>query len=974
MDASDQGQTRPFASHSDLAVAGLVARLREVISGDVHFDAGTRALYSSDASLFRALPIGVVVPDSIEDLEVALSICRDEDVAVLPRGTGTSLAGQACNRAVILDTRRLNQIIDVDVETRTARVQPGVILDDLQAQLRPHGLTFGPDPSTHNRCTIGGMVGNNACGVHSLAWGKTSDNVEGLETLLYDGTRLSAGATTPKQLERLAVSHGRIGDIYQSLRQLRDENLVTLRTGFPTLPRRVSGYSLDELLPERGCNLARALVGTEGTCAITYEATLRLVRAPVVRSLLVLGYSGMNIAADCVPAVLQHEPLGMEGMSDAIIRCLPGDGADYRGISLLPAGLGWLFVEFGGDDVAEATLRAEEALVALRAAGAASTATIVSDPALQRQLWAVREDGSGFASRLPGGREAWSGWEDAAVPPARLGAYLRDFDKLLKFHGLEGVPYGHFGDGCVHIRIGFDLASAQGKKIYRRFLEEAADLVVSFGGSLSGEHGDGQARAELLSRMYGEPLMGAFRTFKSIFDPTNRMNPGKVVHARHFDEDLRPTTPMGIASRRTYLSLVNDGGDMMAASRRCVGVGKCLRPSGGTMCPSYKATGQEQHSTRGRSRLLFEMLAGEVITDGWRSEEVRAALDLCLSCKACRNECPVEVDMASYKSEFLAQHYRRRLRPAAHYSMGYLPVLARLAARTPQAANAVGRAVSRSPRLLRAAGIDPNRSLPRFASERFLSWAKRQDLGRDGASVVLFPDTFTNYFAPEIAQSATRVLNAAGLNVIVPSAPVCCGLTWISTGQLATARRVVSRTLRALEPYLDDATVVIGLEPSCTAALRTDIPELVDSAASRELAARTRTLSAALAELAPEWTPPHVGGRALVQVHCHQQAVLGGFASDTSLLERAGVEVSTIEGCCGLAGNFGFENGHYDISVACAEESLLPALRERDESTIVLADGFSCRTQVDQLAGQPTLHLAQLLDQGWEKRGPNESI
>lgn len=933
------------------------------MSGDVRFDAGTRALYSTDASVYRMLPIGVIVPESQEDLEAGLAVCRDNDVAVLPRGTGTSLAGQACNNAVIIDTRRLDQIIDIDVDAKTARVQPGVILDSLQAALAPHGLIFGPDPSTHNRCTIGGMIGNNACGVHSLAWGKTVDNIASLEALLYDGTILRASTTSSIDLERLSEAPGRVGMIYDRIRRLRDDNLAELRTGFPQLPRRVSGYNLDELLPERNCNLARALVGTEGTCAITLEATLNLVQSPAARSLLVLGYPNMMIAADHVPAVLEHHPIGMEGMSDALIRCLPDGGSSYQGITLLPPGAGWLFVEFGGSNQAEADLRAEDALAALRAGGAAAGAAILGDSTLQRQLWAVREDGSGLASRLHGEREAWSGWEDAAVPPTRLGAYLRDFSRLLDSHHLEGIPYGHFGDGCVHIRIGFDLASRDGAHAYRRFLEDAADLVVSYGGSLSGEHGDGQARAELLNRMYGEPLIRAFGDFKAIFDPTNRMNPGKVVNPNPLDENLRPAASMSIAPTRTFLALANDNGDMVAAARRCVGIGKCLRPSGGTMCPSYKATGEEQHSTRGRSRLLFEMLNGEAITGGWRSTEVRDALDLCLSCKACRHECPVGVDMAAYKSEFLAQYYRHRLRPAAHYSMGYLPMLARIATRMSSIANAIGQGVSHSPRLMRSAGIDPRRSVPRFARESFVTWSRRENKATEGTSVLLFPDSFTNYFNPDVGIAAVRVLNAAGLNVIVPTAPVCCGLTWISTGQLGTAKRVIKRTLKVLEPFIDQGLTIVGLEPSCTAALRSDLPELIDSPAARTIAERTLTFSAALARFAPEWSPPAIGGRALVQEHCHQRAVLGGFANDKTLLQRAGVDIEAIEGCCGLAGNFGFENGHYDISVACAEQSLLPALRKLDSGEFVLADGFSCRTQISALDGRAALHIAQLLDQ-----------
>jgi FAD/FMN-containing dehydrogenase/Fe-S oxidoreductase len=932
----------------------------------VRFDAASRALYSTDASVYRQVPIGVVVAEEPDDVRAAIEVCRAHDVPVLPRGTGTSLAGQACNVAVVIDTSRLRQIVEIDADRRTARVQPGVVLDDLRAAAAPFGLTFGPDPSTHNRCTLGGMIGNNACGTHSIAWGKTVDNVDELDVLLYDGTELRAGAAGAGGFAALAGRPGRAGQVYAQLERLRLAHLELIRTGFPALPRRVSGYNLDELLPERGGNLARALVGTEGTCAVTLEAALRLVPAPAARVLLALGYPDIATAADQAPAVLKHRPIGLEGMSEALVHCIPAASASRVAARMLPEGGGWLLAEFGGGDRAEATARAEQALRDLRAGGAAGPAALVAEADRQRQLWSIREDGAGLASR-PGGREAWSGWEDAAVPPERLGGYLRDFQRLLDQHRLHGIPYGHFGDGCVHVRIDFDLATKAGAAGYRGFLEEAADLVVGYGGSLSGEHGDGQARAELLGRMYSKPMLAAFGEFKSIFDPANRMNPGKVVDPNALDADLRPAAVRGIRPAGTFFALAEDGGDFTAAVRRCVGVGNCVRPSGGTMCPSYQVTGEEQHSTRGRSRLLFEMLAGDVVTGGWRATEVRDALDLCLACKACRTECPVSVDMATYKAEFLAQHYRGRPRPAAHYSMGYLPTWARAAARAPRAASVLAGMVSRSALLKEAAGIDRHRELPRFARESFQAWFRRQggSPAGGGPEVLLWPDTFTNFFAPEIGRAAVRVLRAAGFRVRVPDRPVCCGLTWISTGQLGVARRVIGRTLRAVSPFLASGVPIVGLEPSCTAALRGDVPELVDTPEAHALAGRIQPVASFLAERAPGWQPPRLGGKAVVQVHCHQQAVLGGYGAEHELLQRSGVEAAVLgSGCCGLAGNFGFEKGHYDVSMACAEQALLPAIRAAEPGTPVICDGFSCRLQVEQSLGLRAKHLVEVLDEG----------
>ncbi|MEV6106780.1 FAD-binding and (Fe-S)-binding domain-containing protein [Streptomyces sp. NPDC051940] len=925
-------------------MTGLEGALRAVVGGEVSFDAQSRALTTMDASNYRRVPLGVVAPRDADDVEAVLRVCREHGVPVVARGGGTSIAGQATGTGVVLDfTRHMNAVVSVDPDARTAVVQPGAVLDALNARAAAHGLRFGPDPSTHSRCTLGGMIGNNSCGSHSVAWGTTADNVRELSVLTYRGQRmrLGRGLDAPAGLDRLVGGH-----------------LALLRTGYPQrMPRRISGYALDALLPENGADGARAHCGSEGTLALLTEATVGLVESPKARALAVLGYADESAAAEAAPGLLPYSPLTVEGMAADLVR---GSGG-------LPRGGAWLFAEAGGDTPAEAWARAGE----LCRAADALDHTVVADPAGQRALWRIREDASGTATRLPDGAEAWPGWEDCAVPPERLGPYLREFRALLREYGLRGTPYGHFGDGCIHVRIDFDLLTPKGVARFREFSYAQAALVVAHGGSLSGEHGDGKARAELLPRMYGTELVALFHRFKDLWDPDGGLNPGILARPEPLDSGLRfevlPSRPVPVE-----FAYPADGGDFAGAVRRCVGVAKCRQPAGsaGVMCPSYRATGEEKHSTRGRARLLHEMLAGDVVRGGWRSEEVRDALDLCLSCKGCRSDCPVGVDMATYKAEFLHHHYRRRLRPRSHYALGRLPQWLRWAARL-RLARAANWALHR--RVLaalarRLGGIAPERAFPPLAVETFGRWLRR-DWGDRGTVIVsgdrhslLWRDTFTEYLAPERGAAAVRVLEAAGPTVTGTPAGVCCGLTYVSTGQLDKARGVLRRTLDLLDPqYLDEPVTV--LEPSCAATLRTDLPELLpDDPRAARLAANVRTFAQRLEDLG--WQPPRLDRPVTGQLHCHQHAVLGDEA-ERRLMERAGLTGGLVGGCCGLAGNFGFEQGHYDVSVACAEEHLLPAVRGAAPETAIVADGYSCRTQIAQLAGRgDARHLAEVLAEG----------
>ena len=960
------------------ATNALAADLGRAVRGTVRFDAGTRAMWSADASNYRRVPIGVVTPRDAEDVEAAVAVCGAHEVPLLPVGARTSIAGQAVNSAVVLDFSRMNAIVELDPEAQTARVQPGVVLDALRDAARPHGLTFGPDPSTHNRCTLGGMIGNNACGSHSVAWGKTVDNVHALDVLTYRGERLAGRPGHARDRPRSATP---------SPRWSTGAGLPCARRS-PTSPAASRATTSTSSSRRTGFDLARALVGTEGTCATIVEATVALVSAPPARALAILGFPDAYIAADHVMPVRALGPLTIEGMDAGLIAALRASRPRETTSRMLPEGAGWLYVETGGETRAEA----EAAAHAVVAAVPGATSLVVADPAAMRALWRIREDGAGIVTRSPDGDEAWPGWEDAAVPPERFGAYLREFDALLRRHHRRGAYYGHFGDGCLHIRIDFDLLTKKGIADFRAFMEDAADLAVAHGGSLSGEHGDGAARAELLPRMYPPEIIDAFAAFKGIWDPDDQMNPGRVVRPARLDEDLRVFVGLPTLRDAPVLAFADDRGSFTRATRRCLGVGKCVTETGGVMCPSYRATGEEQHSTRGRARLLFEMANGQVITGGWRSPEVEEALDLCLSCKGCKRDCPVGVDMAAYKTEYLAQRYRWRLRPLSHYSMGALPMWLHLVA---QAAPTVDRrAERRCPRPAGTAGEAPGRGGAgardpgggpgtRACRARRGTACCRGRAGiaagchrcRPGRSrvtplqsdvpprVLLWTDTFSSSFDPAVVRAAVAVLERLGYAVEVPPRTVCCGLTWTTTGQVATARRVLRRSLRTIEPWLLHGVPVVGLEPSCTAALRADAAELLPGhPLVAPLEKGVRTFAELLAEHTDDLRAAVVApaGRALVQIHCHQHAELGADA-DRAVMAALGADAEVLDsGCCGLAGNFGFEKGHYDVSMACAERVLLPAVRAADPDVAVLADGFSCRTQLRQADTREPIHLAQL--------------
>jgi FAD/FMN-containing dehydrogenase/Fe-S oxidoreductase len=946
--------------------AGALARkLKRKLKGEVRFTDGDRALYATDGSNYRQVPIGVVVPRDEEDVLETVALCRQFGAPITSRGCGTSLAGQCCNIAVIIDfTKYLNRILEIDPHRKLARVQPGVVHVHLHEAAEKFHLTFGPDPATHKWCSIGGMIGNNSCGVHSQMAGRTADNVEALEILLYDGTRLRVGRNSERERERIIHEGGRRGEIYSRLEKLRDIYADLIRARYPRIPRRVSGYNLDELLPENEFHVARSLVGSEGTCVVVLEAILNLVHSPPSRSLLVLGYPDVYTAGDHIPEINEAGPIGLEALDYKFIADLRKKHLQLDHLKLMPDGKGFLLIEFGGDTRAESDGRARELMAQLKRAPNAPTMKLFDNKEEEQQIWKVRESGLGATAHIPGEAENWEGWEDSAVPPDKVGPYLRDLKKLFDKYGYVGSLYGHFGQGCIHTRINFDLKTAHGIQQYRSFMNEATDLIMRYHGSFSGEHGDGQSRAEFLPKMFGPELVRAFEEFKNIWDPDWKMNPGKVVRPYKIDENLRYGAHYHPEEQETHFKFTADGFSFRRAMERCVGVGECRRHEGGTMCPSYRVTMEEEHTTRGRARLLFEMLQGNPLPDGWRNEKVKESLDLCLACKGCKGDCPVHVDMATYKAEFLSHYYEGKLRPRHAYAFGLIHKWARLASAMPRVANFFAQhgLFGRLTKWL--AGVAPERRLPAFAEQSFKDWFRQRPIrnaGRPG--VVLWPDTFNNYFHPYVAEAATEVLEDAGFRVEVPQQDMCCGRPLYDYGMLDTAEKWLKHLLRVMAPHIEAGTSIVVLEPSCCAVFRDELTQLFpNDVNARRLSQQTFLLGEFLRQHAPAYPHRQLDRKAIVHMHCHHRAVMG-IRAEQEILKQLGLDFEVLDsGCCGMAGAFGFEKGeHYEVSVKCGERVLLPAVRKTEDETLVITNGFSCHEQILQQTERKALHLAEVL-------------
>ena len=948
----DPRAATPPVGSIEVDVRSLEHELRRSTEAEVRFTDGDRALYSTGGANYRMLPIGVVIPRTTDDVIETVRVCREHAAPILPRGGGTSLAGQVANVAVVIDfSKYLNHILDIDSTARLARVEPGLILDHLRDPAEERfQLTFGPDPSTHDHCTFGGMIGNNSCGVRSVMsefYGpgpRMSHNVHELEVLLYDGRRLKLRKGTSGD-----------PDIDRRLTELRDRYAPLIRERYPDIPRRVSGYNLDDLLPENDFNIASALTGTEGTCALILEAAVHLIPSPKERSLLVVGWDSEYEAADHVMTVLEHKPTGLEGIDHVLIEDMKAVGLHPQDVDLMPEGRGWLVIEFGGDTKEEADAKAHDLMSELkRSSNPPEGVKLFDDEEHEARVWEVREAGLGATAFIPGKPDTYEGWEDSAVPPQRLGEYLRRLRKLAKKYEYDSALYGHYGQGCVHARWNFDLKSEPGIRKFRSFLDESSDLVLELGGSLSGEHGDGESRAELLPKMFGPELIDAFREFKSIWDPEWKMNPGKVVDAYRITDNLRLGPNYAPPKLKTHFAFAKDHGSFEHAALRCVGIGKCRRTDGGVMCPSYMVTREEKHATRGRARLLWEMVNSEELPL-WKSDEVLEALDLCLSCKGCTKDCPVSVDMPTLKAEFLSHHYEGRLRPRHAYAFGLVDQAARIASKAPAVANSL------APVAKLAAGVHPERHLPEFAPVTLRDWyAERGTNNPAGRRVILWPDTFTNHFHTDVGVAAVEALEQAGFRVVIPQGHLCCGRPLYDYGMLDLAQRYLERVLEALREEIRAGTPVVGAEPSCVAVFKDELMKMrpLDQDATR-LAHQTYHLGEFLEQ--EGYKPPPLSGKAVLHEHCHQRAT-GGIDPDRKLLEAMGIEVEVPDsGCCGMAGAWGYERGHYDVSMACGERVLLPRVREAEREELVVTAGFSCRSQIEHGTERKALHLAQVI-------------
>ncbi|HWG44513.1 MAG TPA: FAD-binding and (Fe-S)-binding domain-containing protein [Gemmataceae bacterium] len=952
------------------AARELEAELRRRIEGEVRFDAGSRALYATDGSNYRQAPIGVVVPRTKEDVVQTMALARRFGAPVLSRGGGTSLRGQCCNVAIVMDfSKYMHHVVRIDAERRLGTVLPGCVLDDLRDTAKKQGLTFGPDPATHNHCALGGMLGNDSCGTHSLLAVKhgmgfrTADNTHELEILTYDGVRMRVGETSPEQLERFIQQGGRIGEIYAKLKALRDKYADEIRRRFPQLPRRVSGYNIDALLPESNFHVARALVGSESTLVTILEATMHLVPEPGARTTLVLGYPDVYTAGDHCTEILPLKPTALEGMDHLLFEFEKIKGRKEKNLELMPPGQGFLLVEFGGDTKEDADAQAIHCMEMLKKQPNPPTMKMFDNPEEEELIWKVREGGLGATAWVPGRPDNWPGWEDSAVPPEKVGNYLRDLRKLFSKFGYHPSLYGHLGQGCIHCRVGFDLYTAEGIENWRNFLEEASDLVISYGGSMSGEHGDGQASGVFLPKMFGETLYQAFREFKSIWDPEWKMNPGKKIDAYGPTENLRIGADYNPPQPTTHFHYPEDKGSFARAALRCVGVGECRKEGGQVMCPSYQVTREEKDSTRGRAHLLFEMMNGEVLTDGWKSEAVKDSLDLCLACKGCKGECPVNVDMATYKAEFLSHYYEGRTRPRHAYAMGWIYWWSRLASLAPDMANFFSQTPGLAAIAKFAGGIAQQRTMPAFAHQTFKEWfARRPARNQDRPPVILWADTFNNFFHPQVAKAAVDVLEHAGYQVWVPEMSLCCGRPLYDFGMLDDAKKMLRQILSTLQPQIEAGVPVVGLEPSCLSVFRDEMLNLFPhNRDAARLHNQSYLLSEFLAVKAKDYQPPKLQRKALVHGHCHHKAIIG-FKNEQEILKKMGVDFEMPDpGCCGMAGSFGFEADHYDVSMKVGEQRLLPAVRKAGEQTLIIADGFSCHEQIEQGTGRKPLHLAEVI-------------
>jgi len=938
--------------------------------GEVNFSEAALAMYTSDASNYRQIPMGVVYPRSADDIVATNEVCHKHSVPLLMRGGGTSQNGQCVNEAVVLDcSRYMNNINKIDVAGKFAWVEPGVVCDQLKAEAEGHGLTFGPDPATHSRCTLGGMIGNNSCGPHSMQAGKTVENIEALEILTYDGARFWVGETPEDELEKIIAVGDRKAQIYSELKSIRDEYADLIREKFPNIKRRVSGYNLDQLLPENNFNVARALVGSEGTCVSILQAKTKLIENPIYVQTLVVGFDDIYIAGDNVGQIMPFKPIAMEGLDWGIVGELIERELKLDEISLLPEGKAWLIVELT-DESEHALEDKTRSFIKAMDEHPDILSCVRVDASEAKKVWSIRELGASATalSTDPEQPDPVVGWEDTAVDPLQLGQYLREFQALVDQYQYKTTLYGHFGDGCIHARITFDTRTESGVAKWREFSVAISKLVIKFGGSLSGEHGDGQAKAEFLPLMFGSELMKAFERFKAVWDNTNKMNPGKLIHANRMDEHLRYGPDYQQPKAQTIFLYPNDNGGIGRAFERCIGMGKC-RSKTTPMCPSYQASGEERFSTRGRAHLLHEMLRAEVITDGWDNTDIAESLEHCLSCKACKTDCPTQVDIASYKAEFMAQHYKHKRRPLSHHLFGKICQLLPTLGKTPQLSNAISNSSLVKKLILEPLGMRRNTALPALATTSFNSWAKQHSNSHQnqfywfGAehnpAVILWVDSFSNYYAPHILQAGLQALTKSGFRVGVAKKRFCCGRPLYEHGFLDKAKRQLIEILEHFLPNLPDDSSVIVLEPSCLTVFKDELINLKGThPTAHDLSNRVTTLIDFLSD--NDIKPTKKLERAVLHMHCHHKALLAETKDKRWLSECFDTLEEPENGCCGMAGSFGMKEQTRSISDTLYQRRLKPAIEQSNESTLLVANGISCREQIERNSGRSVLHPAEI--------------
>lgn len=961
----------------------LEHELRRRVWGEVRFDPISRVLYSTDASIYEIEPIGVVVPRDEADVQAVLEVARAARVPVLPRGGGTSLAGQAVGRAIVLDfSKYMNRVVEVNEDEGWVRVQPGLVRDELVAAVAPTGLTFGPETSTSNRATIGGMIGNNSSGARSIVYGKTVDNVLAVRVLLAGGEVVHFGPLSREEAFARARGEGPEARIYREVLRIVEENRDEVACRFPKILRRVGGYNLDEFPPDGPVNLTKLVVGSEGTLAVVIEATLRLVPRASHTALAVLHFDDLIHALESTPVALTTGPAAVE-LVDKLVLDMARQARDHaRRMTFVdgdPEAL--IVVEYAGHSPEEVAAQVEDLERRLRRWGFRGTVVRALDPARQADVWAVRKAGVGLLLGMRTARKPIAFVEDTAVAPERVAEYVRRFREIVERHGTRASFYGHASVGLLHARPILDLKTPRDVEEMRQIAEEISDLVLEFGGALSGEHGDGLARSQFTEKMFGPQLYRAFRQLKSAFDPEGLMNPGKIVDGPPMTESLRFGPAYRAVEVATTQDFSRDGG-FAAAVELCSGVGACRKVRGGTMCPSYMVTLEEAHSTRGRANALRAAISGRLPVDALSSRELYDVMDLCVACKACKAECPSNVDMAKLKHEVLARYYAVHGVPIRARLFGNIAALGPLGCAAAPLSTWVLRSAPVRWLLDRAVGIACERRVPAFARRRFTQWwssnGRRRarkvlpDEGREAlralpgrGRVALLVDTFTEFYSPEIGQAAVRVLEALGCEVTVVR-PRCCGRPLISQGLLREAQALAQDTLDRLAPLVEQGIPLVGLEPSCTVTLTDEYPDLVPGEAAGRLARITYTVDEYLALVQDRGgrfpVDPQPPRQVVVHGHCHQKALVGMRPTLSVLRSVPGYAVREVDsGCCGMAGSFGMEREHYEISLAMGERVLFPAVRALPPDALVVANGASCRQQIAHGTGRRALHMVEVL-------------